>query len=387
MARSKARPGGANPRRSDGERGARSAASDRAELEIPPPRPSPPWYPLTELADPAMPEIGRRLVAAAENREPTERASALARLLEGLTDRATIVLATWCTGWIRGLVVPPSRSDSESAEMLAWAIQVAETAIQIGFEVSRHGRDAPAGTFREASSLFREINERAGRAGEVLDNVGVNVAATAKDLVLSVSNYSQSARDLRDQVGGLIADAFDGAGAHSPEATKRFLKRLSECLSDPEFVDLPEEGEMGIRALTKILNGRTVPLMGPTPKKEAEQGADVPELDTTFRPEGALDPAQIEQHVLANVESFLRAHPERAKEFGEAVAGLVEQYRPPSTERTLNLRQAADRIGISHPAVFELLDKGRLGERDDRGKPRFSEYECDQYRMQREARG
>ena len=245
---------------------------DLAEPQIPEPRPSPPWYPLGDLADPSMSEVCRQLIAAAENRDPQERATALSGLLEGLTERAAIVFATRCTNWIRGLVVPPAREDSESDKMLAWAIQTAESAIQMGFEVGRHGRAAPAEIFQEASILFGEINARGGRAAAILDNIGVNVAATAKDLVLSIRTYRNKSKGLREQVGGLLGDAFDGAGGHSPEATKLFLDYLSEDLSHPELLNLPEEGEVGIHALTRVPTRRTVPRMGPTPEKKAEQG-------------------------------------------------------------------------------------------------------------------
>jgi hypothetical protein len=87
-----------------------------------------------------------------------------------------------------------------------------------------------------------------------------------------------------------------------------------------------------------------------------------------------------ENRILADAEAYLRAHPDRAGSFCQALASFAEEHRPPSTERTLNVVQAKKWSGLSHVRLLALLEEGKLGERID-DKPRFSEKECYDYRM------
>jgi predicted DNA-binding transcriptional regulator AlpA len=65
---------------------------------------------------------------------------------------------------------------------------------------------------------------------------------------------------------------------------------------------------------------------------------------------------------------------------------VAEAGRPPSTERVLDLRQAADRTGLSQSRLSRLCDAGRLGEKISK-KPRFSEAELDEYMAGERKRG
>ena len=93
-----------------------------------------------------------------------------------------------------------------------------------------------------------------------------------------------------------------------------------------------------------------------------------------------VDPALEEIILLSRLQSLLRAHPERVSRFLEEVNRVIEENRPTGTERILSAGEAAERIGVSELEVKRLLEAGRLGEKNARGKGRFSEQECDAYR-------
>jgi hypothetical protein len=83
----------------------------------------------------------------------------------------------------------------------------------------------------------------------------------------------------------------------------------------------------------------------------------------------------------------MKAHPERMARFLAQVEQVIEQNRPLSTERTLNSLQAAERAGCSHVVLLRHLDRGRIGERDPEGRPRFSEAECEAFKNTVRKRG
>jgi predicted DNA-binding transcriptional regulator AlpA len=115
-------------------------------------------------------------------------------------------------------------------------------------------------------------------------------------------------------------------------------------------------------------------------------------VSSRFDRDGVVSPEEREAALLADIKRYLEAHPDRGKAFIKAVKETVREAEreaeasaraesglPPSTERTLNLRQASERIGITHPRVYQLYKDGRLGQ-EINGKPRFSELECDLFR-------
>lgn len=78
-------------------------------------------------------------------------------------------------------------------------------------------------------------------------------------------------------------------------------------------------------------------------------------------------------------ETTVKTHPEPVLGFHEDFSRVIEPHRTPSKEPNLNIRQAAERIGISTGRVHQLYKEERLGI-EVNGNPRFSEFECDEYR-------
>lgn len=99
-------------------------------------------------------------------------------------------------------------------------------------------------------------------------------------------------------------------------------------------------------------------------------------------PAGTIDPNIEEQQILAQLEALTKRHPERMPQFLDEIRRVIEGSRPPSTQRTLNSTQAAKRAGCTDTHLIRNLDRGRLGERDAEGRPRFSEAECDAFRRE-----
>lgn len=93
----------------------------------------------------------------------------------------------------------------------------------------------------------------------------------------------------------------------------------------------------------------------------------------------ALNPALEERVILARMAALVQAHPERVGRFLAELARFVGENRPARADRTLNIREAAERIGVTTGRVHELFRMGRLGA-NVAGRPRFSELEFDAYR-------
>jgi hypothetical protein len=102
-----------------------------------------------------------------------------------------------------------------------------------------------------------------------------------------------------------------------------------------------------------------------------------------------LPPCQLEKlpfsldQVLAIVRGHARRQGGKALSFQQRCHKAIDAVRLPSTERTLGLREAARRIGISHTALWQAHrkkgpdGKPQIGAVGPDGKPRFSEVECD----------
>ena len=189
--------------------------------------------------------------------------------------------------------------------------------------------------------------------------------------------------------------------ARKKEAYLRWFKTISSGkLTDEQIGAIDEAFPAASRRRQEGLTSRGNRLDDATVTREAAttstETAPVEAEPHPLDGENITSPTSLDlvekKHILAQVEAYVRAHPERAVELRDSVAGIVEEHRPPRIERDLNLRHAAARIGISHVAVLRIYnqkdeDTGtrRLGEEID-GKPRFSEYECDQYRLERKLR-
>jgi len=131
-------------------------------------------------------------------------------------------------------------------------------------------------------------------------------------------------------------------------------------------------------------------VLGEVARIRSERAADLGSLEGATMPLGANVKTEQAFALLGQLTELIAANPSVIKELMPKLSGLtqlVEELRPPSTERILNTREASERIGISHVQLLRLLEAGRLGERDVEGNPRFSEQECNAYREGRRPRG
>jgi predicted DNA-binding protein (UPF0251 family) len=96
-----------------------------------------------------------------------------------------------------------------------------------------------------------------------------------------------------------------------------------------------------------------------------------------------LSPESREERFQFEFRQYAKAHPDRIKSLADSLMQIAETEGLPRTSRTIGLREAARRIGISSGTLWEDYASHRCGAADEHGKAKFSEMDIEERKARR----
>lgn len=194
---------------------------------------------------------------------------------------------------------------------------------------------------------------------------------------------------LRRAFGAIVQHAATWPTLPAEDVLDYCRKEVQEALLDDIGVKLPDWAKNSsiskktcayLKSVARKCDDAPVQKLEPTSRTPVtENGLDAEsfpaKLRTVFQRFG---PEERKQRILAEIEAYASDYPNNIEKLAAELERLVELKRPPKTERTLNLRMASERSGLSVPYLSQLCLDGSLGEQIAK-KPRFSEVELDEF--------